>query len=324
MDLENRYIQPEGHKRHHYVPVCYLRNFTLDDKIAWIYNKGVSKSYPKNINDIFVLDNFYTIDESFLPKEHTEEVNPLSLELNYFARDIESQYTQFLNVFIPFIDKWINDENYRILMPCLPDDYVEHIAFQMIIQYLRTPEARLESSEIVKQAKFMLHVYAQCGFFDGKKKEEIEIDIKKEFGPVIDQMMVCFQPNMIKEWVELLKNKIWTIYVSEEKHFITSDSPVVLDRKKSSQHGFWCLNEKGLKISYPITKNVSVILWDRESYSHFSSLDRRIIFAEPIQVLIENIYMYVWAKELVTTTEEESDWFKCIKDKIGEEQFCRH
>ena len=105
MDLDNKYIQPECHKRHHYVPVCYLKNFTLDGEIAWIYNKGVSKSYPKNINDIFVLENFYTIDESLLPKEHTEEVNPLSLELNYFARDIESQYTQFLNIFIPFIDE---------------------------------------------------------------------------------------------------------------------------------------------------------------------------------------------------------------------------
>lgn len=324
MDLDNRYIQPEGHKRHHYVPVCYLKNFTSDDEIAWIYNKGVSKSYPKNINDIFVLENFYTIDESLLPKEHTEEVNPLSLELNYFARDIESQYTQFLNIFIPFIDKWINDEEYREIMPYLPDDYVEHIAFQMIIQYLRTPEARIESSEMVKQAKQMLKIFAQCGFFNEKKKEEIEKDLKKEFGPVVDQMMVCFQPNMLKDWVELLKNKIWTIYISKEDFFVTSDSPVILDRKQSSQHGFWSLNEKGLKISYPITKNVCVILWDRESYPKLSNLDRKIILVEPIQVLVENIYMYVWAKELVAPTKEGAEWFKHVKEKIGKEQYCRH
>lgn len=320
----NENYSKKEHIKHHIVPVCYLKNFSSDGKIVWVYNKNLSKSYPKNVNDVLYRSNFYRIDDSIIPK-NTDKVNPLSFEVDYFAKDVESQYSNFLRIFIPFIEKWLKDEEYRNNIPILPDCYVEHIAFQIVVQLFRSPEARTHSSELVKSAKKMLKLFSDSGLLNRNYlSTDIDKTINTDLGPVIDQMMVCFNPVLIKDWVKILQNKIWIIYVAKEGHFVTSDTPVIYERKMKIALDFWAINDEGTIISYPITKNVYVQLLDRESYSKFSHLDRRINIVNKTYVDMENSRMYAWAEEIIASSEEEAQIFRLVKDTIGKDFYCRH
>ena len=77
------------HTRHHYIPQCYLRNFTEDGKCVWVYDKARSKSYHTAISSICYKDDFYKIEKESLPQTD-EKINGLTIETVFFARGIEN------------------------------------------------------------------------------------------------------------------------------------------------------------------------------------------------------------------------------------------
>jgi hypothetical protein len=39
--------------KHHYIPQCYLSNFSCDGKAIWVYNKKERKAYLTSVDKIF-------------------------------------------------------------------------------------------------------------------------------------------------------------------------------------------------------------------------------------------------------------------------------
>ena len=63
----------EEHKKHHYVPQTYLRQFAHSNGkqnnptyFLNVYNRQASKSFPKNVEDVCQLPYFYKISDVFV------------------------------------------------------------------------------------------------------------------------------------------------------------------------------------------------------------------------------------------------------------------
>ena len=86
-------MDKNAHKSHHYIPQCYLKNFSENGICLFVYNKDYSKSYVQAINKTCCIKDFYT-----LPKIYCEnQLEPLFLECEYFAKEIEPKYSVLLN-----------------------------------------------------------------------------------------------------------------------------------------------------------------------------------------------------------------------------------
>lgn len=69
-------MDKNAHKSHHYIPQCYLKNFSENGTYLFVYNKDNSKSYVQAINKTCCIKDFYT-----LPKTYCEnQLEPLFLE----------------------------------------------------------------------------------------------------------------------------------------------------------------------------------------------------------------------------------------------------
>lgn len=329
MSFANKIPDPETeHKKHHIVPVCYLRNFSVDE-VAWVYNKKAGKPYQKNINDILFIPHFYNINDKYIPDIARAIMHPLSIEYDYFAQEIESQFDNFYSIFFPFVEKLINDNQYGEALPLLPEDYVEAIAFQIAVQYLRTPEARLNVMKFMVAFKASLKYCINNNIpIEDFSEAEITEFLNFEYGTVLNHFLVCFNPKFLKSIVDKLRKKIWSVYIitTKDEHYYTSDSPVILERKEPSKHNFWDIDEDGLIISYPVTEKVLVRLWDRDYYKDFIPFDRMFRYIDNNLkdfIKVENSYMYCWGKEIVSSSDDIKK-FEIIRNELGEEKYYRH
>jgi len=140
-----------------------------------------------------------------------------------------------------------------------------------------------------------------------------------------------------REWVQ--SKAIWTraikrsfprtqygkIYFSPDAEFFTSDSPIIFEREGSNKEvGFMELNLSNLNITYPITRNLLVRLWDRDSYKQIEPFDRTIRIVDEEFVMCENIRQYIWANNEIVTPNDSSVFFERIKNIQDKELYCKH
>lgn len=313
------------HERHHYIPQCYLKGFSTNRKSVWIYNKSKSKTYPTAIENIFYEKNFYTIDKNLIPEEGQDIINPDSIEYDFFAEHIESQYADILKIINKAIDGWSKNIPF-IVGRRIPECWVNHLSLQLLIQYLRTPEARKEAFNLLKITRIIMAEYSKNSFISDEEKIRYEEVLQKTYGESIDHFMVLFdKERLIDPCWSLLRNKIWSVYFSPNVDFFTSDSPIIFEREGSDKDiNFMEFNLSYLNITYPITRHLLIRLWDRESYKELEPCDRMIRVVDKEFVMKENIRQYVWARREVVTPDDESAFFERIRDIRHEEFYCKH
>lgn len=136
--------------RHHFIPQCYLSNFSIDGKGIWVYNKQERKSYLTSIDKIFQIKHFYKIPNELIPEQDQNKINALSIEIEFFANQIEPQFSHYLKMIIHVIDELLKKKSelqygkYK-----LHEDFITEFAMQMAIQFFRTPKARQEVMQVL-------------------------------------------------------------------------------------------------------------------------------------------------------------------------------
>ena len=313
------------YRRNHYIPECYLKGFSDNENIVWIYNKKNSKSYPKSVSDIFYKKDFYLIDENLIPEEGKDMINYKSIEYDFFAEQIENQYADFLRR-VKNVTEDLKKQDLSCIRMMIPEDWVEHISLQLLIQYIRTPEARKQSLELLNTVRPCFDILANSSSFSEKEKEKYKSDSQKSYGDAIDHFMVLFnKEKVIEPFCSILRNKIWSIYFSSNAEFFTSDSPIILEREGTDKEiGFMEFNLSNLNITYPITRNLLVRLWDRESYKALEPFDRIVRVVDEKFVKCENVRQYIWANSEIVCSKDNSTFFKTITNIQGKELYCRH
>ena len=80
-------------KKQHYIPQCYLRLFSDDQKHIWTFDKKKGSEYSSTITDICTKNDFYTISREYV--ESNEGISPLSLEKGFFADWYEPKFSEY-------------------------------------------------------------------------------------------------------------------------------------------------------------------------------------------------------------------------------------
>lgn len=212
------------------------------------------------------------------------------------------------------------------ILTAFPVEYTENIAFQIVIQYFRTPEARKHVVELVNYVRSVVDILIDCdAIIDDVKREQLKVDLAKADNEVLDHCCTCFNPQTIKSIVDMLQNNVWSIYFSVGECFVTSDSPIIIEREIPTQNcDFFSLNLPSTNITFPLTSRILVRIWDREYYKQLESFDRMVRFVDDEFVRVENLRQYVWARNQVVSSIDYSDLYRKLKEVKGKEVFCKH
>lgn len=294
-------------KKHHIIPQCYLSNFSNDGKGIWVYNKKEGKAYLTSVDKIFQKKNWYRIPDELIPEQDKGKINPLSIEEEFFADQVESQFNHYLKSLVCNIDELLqNESSYQNYNCRLHEDYVDEFSMQIAIQFFRTPKARKEVMSIISDIaeKFQM---TDSKYMDN----DIIAELNKPHtqNPTIAHFWTIFaNDKFIPSITEFLKRKIWLTCVSPNVPFYTSDSPVIVENLNNMPNDTdISLNRIGGIITYPITSKVLFKLLDREYYADMADEDRSIFLVNDEYVKKENMRMFSLAQNEIVSPVNNFD-----------------
>ena len=85
--------------KQHYIPRCYLKRFSREDKSIFAYDKQNSREYDTSLMSVCFEKDIYSISEDYVAQnnnEHKTQINRLSIEKDFFAKIIEPYFSQLL------------------------------------------------------------------------------------------------------------------------------------------------------------------------------------------------------------------------------------
>lgn len=236
-----------GHKKHHYIPQCYLKGFSheISNKIFHvnIYDRITRSTAFPNINDIFAENYLYKVDQpglQYIKKQSNDKAN--IFEEEFFANFIEPIYKEKL-VFL------VDSINHDTIFP-LYEKF--NFSLLMAIQLLRLPLQKYYFSR-----KFNLFIKF-CE--DNISIEKSSIDISKLSG--LDEAIIHYlngygNYRLVETIARFFYFGKWSFYKDVKGRFLTSDSPIVLKPTICELYSNYFAVSKDIAcISFPITKNI--------------------------------------------------------------------
>lgn len=259
----------EEHKKHHYVPQTYLRQFAHSNGkqnnptyFLNVYNRQASKSFPKNVEDVCQLPYFYKISDEYISDNPYENLNALSLEVDYFAEYVESNLTSILTE----IDCRKEDcvqRNLNLFPMVENDKYL--LAEQIVIQFLRHPKMReYDLAFFDDYSHKMLRLFQQGLAIELNNPgiAELNLGIKKD-DAVLHAKHSYLNEDIVSTFTKNLSDNLWTFVYSPEKRFMTSDNPIVCIQQLPDERPFNLgLNQKGSIKFYALSPDLLLIVMD--------------------------------------------------------------
>ncbi len=189
--------------KHHFVPQCYLKKFSLDKINVNYYDKELCKYDKKKINEICQLENFYKLSQSA----------PYYIETDFFANNYEDKLGKILAHFekIDYSVKQISyDKNLR-----------NNLSRQIVLQYMRTPFYRDTKSENELNAYYelMIYILRTCNF------EVDEIEFKANNKAEFHKTLLL---ENIDDIIKDIADANWELLYASSDEFYTSDNPVTI------------------------------------------------------------------------------------------------
>lgn len=230
--------------KHHYVPQCYLKKFSLDKINVNYYDKELCKCDQKEINEICQLKNFYKLSQSA----------PYYIETDFFANNYEDKLGRILAHFekIDYSVKQIPyDKNLRI-----------NLSRQIVLQYMRTPFYRDTKSENELNAYYelMIHILRTCNF--EVDKIEFKANNKAEFHKTI-----LLENEIIDDIVEDIADANWELLYASSDEFYTSDNPVTVIARNDIPATYCDAIKHFSEIFYPLNSKLSLHIKAQKPYS---------------------------------------------------------
>ena len=261
-------------KKHHYVPVCYLKQFSYDnDHLLHVFDKIKGKQFIKNAGDILYGTSFYRLSDSFLGNQQDCALNNLSIEKDFFAESIESDYLMVLD--------WIRNEtdtryNNKYFYFGLTDESKWIIAKLIIIQYLRTPAIRHKVlCEVQDVEEKMVRLFKQGLSHELKKPEMVNLPVVSVNDEVATHATMTFMDErQINSIADHLSKCYWHFYYSSKEELYTSDHPVnIIHRCEDVVEQNWGLTDYGAEIMVPLNPKLLLSIYDYRYYNMYSSTD---------------------------------------------------
>ena len=101
--------------KQHFIPRCYLKRFSDNNKSIFAYDKTTSKIYNASLMSVCCDDDIYTLSDEYVKNTREEtggNINNLSIEKDYFAKEVERHYSKLLNQIDEIKGEWVSGKNY--------------------------------------------------------------------------------------------------------------------------------------------------------------------------------------------------------------------
>lgn len=259
----------EEHIKQHYVPQTYLRQFAHSNGkqknpiyFLNVCNRQAPKPFCKNVDEVCQLPYFYQISDEYLSDNTEENLNKLSLEVDYFADYVETNLASILAEICRRKENCIQHE-LRSFPMVENDKYL--ISEQIVIQFLRHPQIREYCISFFDDYSHkMLRLFQQ-----GLAKElhnpgiaKLNIGIKKD-DTVVHAKDTFLNDDIVSTFAKDLSKNLWAFAYSPEKIFMTSDNPIVCIQQFPDERPFnMGLNQKGAIKFFALAPDLLLIIMD--------------------------------------------------------------
>lgn len=261
----------EPHKKHHYVPQTYLKQFAhtngkVDNPTYSLNacNRKAAKPFKVNVEDICQIPHFYRISEKYLTENPQDNLNPLSLEVEHFAENVEANFTSILEEILRRKERCVQFGTDTF--PMLENDkYL--LAEQIIIQFLRHPKVRKSDLDLFDDFYPRMLRLFQEGLaieLNNPGIAELQIGIKKD-DAVLHAKHTYLNDEILTSFTNDLSKNLWTFVYSPENLFMTSDNPVVCVQQFPNERPLNLgLNQKGAIKFFAIFPDLLLIMMDEK------------------------------------------------------------
>lgn len=303
--------------KQHYIPVCYLKNFTLDGKSFFIYSKAnPNKIFSQSIFNIACEDKFYDVVNSEFQKETGLDYN--TLEKDFFAQTFEPHYNEILKKIISRCNEELVHNGSEILDQREIDIFSELIA----VQYLRLPQFRDKYWNLLKdgnqkRSEIILGFLEQIS---GRKADEITLQFDEKRKADYHAGFL-FDENFRYDIQEALRNKIWIFYFTDETVY-TSDNPILCKPHSKGKHSFIeGFAMEGVEVIFPISKNVILTMCDQNYFKEKQSMHNKVFSIESKKLWEYNLYQYFFSKSRVFAHKDDFEKIILLKRLNGNKEY---
>lgn len=285
--------------KQHFIPVCYLKGFSSNEKNLFVYDKTRNKSFSSSIKKTGFKDNFYTISKKFVKEDFRSEFDSEFFETQFFAENIEKSYGLELKTIKRKAALWLSNNNENEV---LTETEKRLFAGSLAIQFLRLPEIRAKFYKAHQEGEVKRLEIIKTFLISENPElrvaaENIQIRNDPEYGSVVHSWLYS-NKDLVDRLANVLSKKAWAFIVSTENQLYSSDNPIVIiPRLKNESYILEGLGMKGAQIIFPITGNILLSMWDEE-YFDIENYRKNQFQAMYIHHRnLNNYYQYINAKE---------------------------
>lgn len=304
----------KNHVKQHFIPVCYLRGFSGNDKTLQVYDKQISKAYGKAIEQIGYADHLYRIDKKYINKEAADTVDENFYETEYFAKNIESEYNRILIDLRKRAGEWLLYKNPTPAFSTNIDK--DHFAAYVGIQYLRLPWVREMHYSSYKKGREKSLEIIKAFIISQNPELEPSRDLKfiheEGYGAVLHSFLYT-DTEIVNTIQDRLLNKSWAILVSTENNLFTSDNPLIVINRLGVEAAVGDLTMRGAQIIFPISGNLALSMWDRDHFDHGKHLLDGFNLITKKEIRTHDLYQYLNARRHVYQAGSD---FSIIKEVL--------
>lgn len=304
-------MSKKSHIKHHYIPQCYLRKFANNNyKNIYTYDKNSSTSYNAAINSVCCLNNFYRITSNHSydfyeitsnasEKSIVNEEDELAIECDYFAEHVEPKYNNVLSWLITRKEECLKDESKNIGLS-FADKLT--IANHIVIQYLRLPYQREQTLSMHNSfMDQMIPLLQAAATLETNNPKINELKIGHEFDSALLHATDTFlNEKFVNDFANALANNYWGFLVSPDGNFYTSDFPIIVEpHVPNVRPMFLGLTQYGAEMTFPISNEIVLSIWDREYFSNKAKTDCRFYVIDKKEERRQNHFRYFYARRHV-------------------------
>ena len=271
-------------KSQHYVPRFILKHFVENNEQIWVFDKQKNEKFKTNIKNISAENRFYDFS-----------IQGANMSLEQYLSHIETKTSKL-------IKKIINDES----LVNINDEEKIIISRFIALQFTRVKQWR----DMYKNAYESFGAVIKKKAFNPENirgyKELTDEDIK------IHHIYTIL--NAEEDLASHFLNKIWILQKTTKNNpFWISDNPISLQNMNNfGYHGSIGLAVKGIEISFPLTKRLSLWLL---CPSHKEKIDilylsNKLVDGNPIPLRPENVVNHnslqvIYATRFIFSSNED-------------------
>lgn len=282
-------------RKQHFIPQCYLRLFSEDGKHICTYDKIRSTSYRASISDVCTINDFYTISNSYVSEENLP--SELIIEKDFFADTYEPTYANWLNKIDKACSEAVSSPSKKIDLN--NSDKLE-FAYLISIQWFRLPLIREQGERTFNELMpKVLRLFSQGLAKETNNPEMANLNVTAEISDkaAYHAKSTFMNEELVNAYAKALSENIWTFRYCADGQFYTSDFPINVKPHVKNVCPF-CegLAQYGAELTFPVSKNCMIIIWDKSYFSHMKQDDCTVEYASIKDIGHFNIQRYAFTK----------------------------